>query len=77
MLIVECPHCKETIVIEQINCQIFRHAAYKQTGEPIPPHAPLAECELLLSQDQIFGCAKPFKLLFENEEWVPVKCDYI
>ena len=36
--IVLCPHCGDSILIEQINCRIFRHAVYKTTGEQMDPH---------------------------------------
>ena len=27
-IVVECPHCKEPVLIEKINCCIFRHASF-------------------------------------------------
>jgi hypothetical protein len=71
--IIECPHCKESIWIEQLNCRIFRHASFK-TGEQIPPHASKLECETWLEKGLVYGCAKPFQIL-ESGEVIP--CDYI
>jgi hypothetical protein len=36
---ITCPHCGDSVLIEQINCRIFRHAVYKNTGEQMDPHA--------------------------------------
>jgi hypothetical protein len=71
--IVECPHCKEYIWIEKLNCRIFRHATYLN-GEPIPPHSTQSECEQLLEQKKVYGCTKPFQILETGEV---VRCDYI
>lgn len=70
---VICPHCKEYAIIEQINCTIFRHAVYKNNLQPINPHAPKEECDRLLANDEIYGCAKPFKYDGKTVEI----CDYI
>jgi hypothetical protein len=35
MLIVKCPHCNESVIIEQINCAIFRHGVYKINNDQI------------------------------------------
>lgn len=71
--IVQCPHCKEYIWIEQMNCRIFRHATYLN-GEPIPPHSTQTECEQLLEEKKVYGCTKPFQILETGEV---VRCDYI
>lgn len=73
MLIVICPHCNEPIVIEQINCAIFRHAVFKSNMEPIPPHSTREECEKLLKDDLVWGCGKPFKI----EDNKAIICDYL
>ena len=71
-MIVVCPHCMHYVWIEEINCSIFRHAVYKN-GEPINPHASEEECNRLIREDLVYGCAKPFRLL--NGE--PEVCDFI
>ena len=73
-MLVECPHCHLMVWIEQINCRIFRHAVYKENDEPIPPHSSQEECERLIREDKVWGCAKPFRLDDNNE---PEICDYI
>ena len=78
-MIIQCPHCKDFVWIEQLNCRIFRHACYKSdkqvlSGEPIPPHSTQKECEDLLEKGLVYGCAKPFKIL---EDGTAVICDYI
>lgn len=59
-----CPHCGDHFLVlrAEINCAVFRHGAHKNTGEPINPHASLAECEDLLRRELIYGCGKPFRL---------------
>ena len=35
--IVTCPWCLDSIIIQEENCKIFRHAA-KKTGGQVDPH---------------------------------------
>ena len=74
---VTCPHCKDIIIIEQINCKIFRHAILKCNNNQINPHASKQECEILISQNAIYGCGKPFMLIMIENNYVAVDCDYI
>jgi hypothetical protein len=73
MLIVKCPHCNESVIIEQINCGIFRHGVYKINNDQIDPHMNKEACEELIKNDLIYGCGKPFQIV-NNEA---VICDYI
>lgn len=73
--IIVCPHCKEYIIIQEINCGIFRHAIYK-TGEQVDPHLEKNLCFELIKQDKIFGCGKPFRLIVEDK-LTAVVCEYI
>ena len=73
MAVVICPNCGAYAVIDEINCTIFRHAVYKTNLQPINPHATKEECEKLLANDEIYGCAKPFKYDGKTIEI----CDYI
>ncbi len=78
MLVVMCPHCGGAVEVLEINCRVFRHAIYKITLQPIPPHATQVECQRLIDDDAIYGCGKPFILVQQaNGEWVPEVCDYI
>jgi hypothetical protein len=75
--IVNCPHCAQLIVIEAVNCAIFRCGVLKQNGLPIHPHTPKHICDQLVSKDIIYGCGKPFKLELVDNEYTAVVCDYI
>jgi hypothetical protein len=73
MLETTCPHCKGTVIIEQVNCSIFRHGVFKRSGKQIPPHAPKEDCDNWAKNNDIYGCGKPFKLV----DGKAVECDYI
>lgn len=60
---VVCPHCNTWVLIEEINCGIFRHGVNKQTGFQIPPHLDKESCDRLFSLGEIYGCGKPFKIV--------------
>jgi len=68
-----CPHCQGPIIIEAINCGIFRHGIYRANGQQIPPHTPKVKCEQLIQQNLIWGCGKPFRYDGKTIS----KCDYI
>ena len=57
---VICPHCQCHVIIEQINCCIFRHGIYKNNFNQINPHLSKSECEYLIKNELIYGCGKPF-----------------
>lgn len=75
MDIYNCPWCDTILIIlkKDQNCKIFRHGVYKNNFKQINPHASEEECKLLIEQDLIYGCGKPFKLNRNKLE----KCDYI
>lgn len=83
IMIILCPHCKDTVIIEQLNCCIFRHGVFKDSGQQIQPHAPKSECDNLVDNGLIFGCGKPFQILKEEsdqsnfQKMKVVICDYI
>lgn len=70
-----CPHCKGTIIVDEINCGIFRHGAWKKTGQQIPPHASKEDCEKW--SENAWGCCKPFQIVKENNVWIIRVCEYI
>ena len=78
-LIVECPHCNCNIVIEKLNCHIFRHGVMKDTGKQIDPHATKKICDELFEKKLIFGCGKPFKIVKKDDEdsYTTEICEYI
>ena len=79
MYIFSCPHCKQTISVEddQLNCRIFRCGIYKTSFEQINPHLDKKSCDFLKSQDLIYGCGKPFQLFGQKPNFIVEKCDYI
>ena len=70
-----CPHCGDYVQVakNEVNCQIFRHGAYKN-GQQIPPHAPREECDRLFNENLIYGCGRPFT--FSGGATAAI-CDYI
>jgi len=72
-----CPHCQGAILIEQVNCGIFRHGVLKKTNRQMPPHAPEKYCDTVVKQDLIHGCGKPFRVMKEEGVLTAVGCDYI
>ena len=77
-----CPHCLGRVLCElqQLNCCIFRHGVNKDTRlTPLNPHLPKAECDRLVAEKLVYGCARPFRFVLTKERansFVEV-CDYI
>jgi len=76
-IVVFCPHCKDPILIEKLNCCIFRHGALKCNGKQIDPHAPKDLCDFYINKDLIIGCGKPFRIINNNGILETEVCDYI
>jgi len=77
-LIVVCPHCNIPVLIEQLNCFIFRHGILIESGEQIDPHAPKTLCDFYSLRNKIYGCGKPFKIIRdEKDKMIAVVCEYI
>ena len=74
---VQCPHCQEYIVILEINCAIFRHAIFKNTGEQIDPHSPKNICDQYIKNNEIYGCGKPFRIITKDGVLITEICEYI
>jgi hypothetical protein len=77
---IVCPHCEQYIIIEKLNCGIFRHGVYKtggQIGIQIYPHMEEEQCLQLVKEDKIYGCGKPFQIIIVDGEWKVQICDYI
>jgi RNA-binding protein YhbY len=77
MEVVICPHCKESIIIEEINCAIFRHAVLKINNQQINPHSSKDICDDLIEKKLIYGCGKPFQLIKKDNKLEAVICEYI
>lgn len=70
----KCPHCKSKFIVykTELGCQIFRHGVYKDSNQPINPHAPKEFCDQMVKEGKIWGCGKPFKYDGTKAE----VCDY-
>jgi len=76
--IIICPNCNEFIIIEEINCGIFRDGVIKQTGIQMDPHLSKIICEELKDKNLIYGCGKPFKIIMDMNKCIKIcECDYI
>jgi hypothetical protein len=73
-LVIKCPHCNDSIIIEELNCKIFRHGIFKDNHNQINPHATKVECDNYVLNDLIYGCGKPFRIIDNN---IVEICDYI
>ena len=75
-----CPHCAGTVQVfpDDLRCHIFRHGALKNGQGQMDPHTPKVECDRLVSEGLIWGCGKPFRVVYsqEGEPYASV-CDYI
>jgi hypothetical protein len=76
-LVVTCPHCNEPILIEKLNCRIFRHGVFKADGKQIDPHLNKALCDFYKDHNLIFGCGKPFQIIKSGDQFKTEICDYI
>lgn len=76
--VVTCPHCQGAVVIEAVNCAIFRHGVFRRSGHQVPPHAPKADCDAWVARGEILGCGRPFRVMCDaSGSLVAVVCDYI
>lgn len=76
---VSCPHCENLVVIDKINCGIFRHGIVKATGKQINPHASKEICDHYAANDLIYGCGKPFRIIVDtnSNKLTAIVCEYI
>jgi hypothetical protein len=75
--IILCPHCNNMIIIEALNCGIFRHGIIRLTGESIPPHSEKYICDYFYNNNLIYGCGKPFQVKIIGDQLDVTICDYI
>lgn len=76
-IFVNCPHCGGGIVVLEVNCTIFRHAAFRSNGEQIPSHSTQQNIESWRMNNLIMGCGGPFKVVKNlDNEWVAEICNY-
>jgi len=64
MFQVTCPQCQGLVIIEEneVNCAIFRHGVFRNSGQPIPPHSKLDQCQRWVENNEIWGCGAAFSL---------------
>jgi hypothetical protein len=75
--VVTCPSCEMFVIIEQINCAIFRHGIFKQSATQIPPHSSKIDCDAFIKNELIYGCGKPFIVTVIDGTPVAGHCEYI
>lgn len=75
--ILICPNCKEFIIIEKVNCGIFRHGVFKNNGAQINPHETKQVCEYYIENNKIYGCGKPFRIICKDNLFCIEICEYI
>jgi hypothetical protein len=75
--ILICPHCKDFILIEKINCAIFRHGTLIKNGKQLNPHLSKDMCEYYIKNNLIYRCGKPFRIVNNNGVLETEICDYI
>jgi len=63
---ITCPYCNGKIEILELNCRIFRHGIFRDTGLQIGQHLKEDFVNELLNQNKIFGCGKQFKINRDN-----------
>jgi len=74
-MIINCPHCNISIELTEIRCGIFRCGIFKKDFTQIPPHSTEEECDNYNKENLIYGCGKPFQIIFPN--FIIQKCNYI
>ena len=75
--VIQCPNCLEYIIIEKINCGIFRHGVLIESGKQIDPHANKQVCDDYITKKKIYGCGKPYQVIEEEGKYKVIICDYI
>jgi hypothetical protein len=75
--VISCPHCFEQILIEELNCCIFRHGILIESGKQIDPHSSEELCNYYVQEKRIYGCGKPFQIQIINNKIIVIKCGYI
>ena len=75
--VLKCPHWDEFIIIEKLNCGIFRHGILISNGQQISPHETKQMCDYFSNRNLIYGCGKPFQIIKNGEKFQIQICDYI
>ena len=75
-IVINCPHCNDIILIEELNCKIFRHGVFKN-GVQINQHASKIECDNYITNNLIYGCGLPFIIISIDNNYKAEICNYI
>ena len=62
MFAIKCPYCGEDVIIEKLNCRIFRHGYRKKTMKQIGPHCKEVSVDRMLEKGLLHGCGRQFKI---------------
>lgn len=76
LCVVVCPHCQDFVIIEELNCAIFRHGILKSTFQQLDPHLCQSMCEYYAKNNLIYGCGKPFQVCRSNGLFKAEPCEY-
>ena len=60
-------------------CEAYRYAVINgiyKNGKHINPYASNKFCEINLSQNLIYGCGKPFRVILDDNQYKAIVCDY-
>lgn len=75
--VIICPHCSEYVIIEKLNCGIFRHGVFISSNKQMDPHTSKEKCDYYYNNKKIYGCGKPYQVIKEGDEYKVIICDYI
>jgi hypothetical protein len=77
-ILLQCPHCQDyfEVLIQEINCSIFRHARFKN-GNEVNPHSKKEKLDEWIKRDLIYGCGKPFRIVFLDNQFGTEVCEYL
>ena len=67
-MIIQCPHCKQSIEIIELRCKIFRCGIYKKNYKQINPHLSKDKCDGLIH-------GKPFLTENDKNDYIVENCD--
>ena len=78
-ILFRCCWCDKYFVVAypDFNCRIVRCGVFKETYVQIPQHLSEEECDRLVENQLIIGCARPLRIVGEPPSAVVEKCDYI
>ena len=61
-IIVMCPHCNDFILIEELNCCIFRHGVFIKNNKQMDQHASEELCNYYIKKKKYMVVGNHIKL---------------